>query len=159
LKRANRNFITKTDESDFYKFASKIMERASLSMLVQSSFKELNFSMEGTHFEKEPAWSYFMLRYLKHLNGEISVQSELNKGTTFSIRIPQGNPRTWLKQTTISENSPRWLPITLNTIKLQAQLHSAHSYCPRSTLRHPYSEMESVIPRELSFPFQPSACI
>jgi len=28
------------------------MERASLSMLFNPSFKKLNFSMEGTHFEK-----------------------------------------------------------------------------------------------------------
>jgi signal transduction histidine kinase len=46
-------------------------------------------STEGTRFEKGTGLGLALCYdYLKHLNGEISVQSELNKGTTFTIRIP-----------------------------------------------------------------------
>jgi two-component system sensor histidine kinase ChiS len=58
--------------------------------VAQSLFHESSsISTEGTRFEKGTGLGLALCYdYLKHLNGEISVQSELNKGTTFTIRIP-----------------------------------------------------------------------
>ncbi len=80
---------SQTDESDFIIRVKDYGKGIPLDV-VQSLFQgNSTFSMEGTHFEKGTGLGLTLCYdYLKHLNGEISVQSELNKGTTFSIRIP-----------------------------------------------------------------------
>lgn len=49
-------------------------------------------SKDGTHLEKGTGLGLALCYdYLKHLKGEISVQSEIEKGTTFTIRVPLSN--------------------------------------------------------------------
>src|SRR5258708_25198188 len=80
---------SQTDESDFIIRVKDYGKGIPLDA-VQSLFQgNSTFSMEGTHFEKGTGLGLTLCYdYLKHLNGEISVQSELNKGTTFTIRVP-----------------------------------------------------------------------
>jgi signal transduction histidine kinase len=55
---------------------------------LESLFQTSN-TTEGTRKEKGTGLGLTLCYdYLKHLNGEISVQSEIGKGTTFTIRIP-----------------------------------------------------------------------
>ncbi len=58
--------------------------------VVQSLFHgNSTISTEGTNLEKGTGLGLALCYdYLKHLNGEISVQSEQNKGTTFTVRVP-----------------------------------------------------------------------
>jgi two-component system sensor histidine kinase ChiS len=53
------------------------------------SLFQATISKEGTSHEKGTGLGLALCYdYLKHVNGEISVQSEINRGTSFTVRVP-----------------------------------------------------------------------